>query len=153
MSQTDGPSRVEASDLSVALQARTIIERLSLRGEAGEFIGLVGPNGAGKTTLLRTLAHVLAPQEGAVHVDGRDLAHMSPRAVAQVIAQVPQTTSLDFGFTCLEVVLMGRSPFLGRFELESSRDRHLAEGALALTGAAHLAQRPITAVSGGERQR
>jgi len=153
MSQTNGPSRLEASELTVALQARTIIERLSLRGEAGEFIGLVGPNGAGKTTLLRTLAHVLAPQEGAVHIDGRDLAGMSPHAVAQVIAQVPQSTSLDFGFTCLEVVLMGRSPFLGRFELESNRDRQVAEEALALTGAAHLAQRPITAVSGGERQR
>lgn len=130
-----------------------VLKGLSLRVEEGEFLGMVGPNGSGKTTLLRALSGTLRPSKGRVLLEGRDIYRMKPREIARKIGVVSQDSHFLFPFTVFEVVLMGRSPYLGRFEWEKDRDREIARRALALTDTIHLASRRIDELSGGERQR
>ena len=115
--------------------------------------GLLGPNGCGKTTLLKLLSGVIQPQAGRVELDGRPLAAMSRRDIARRIAVVPQETHPAFDYTALEMVLMGRHPHLGAFQLEGPADLAVAHDALAATGTAHLAERAYMTLSGGEKQR
>ena len=144
---------MEAQDVDFAVDAVRILDGVSLTSGAGEFIGLVGPNGAGKTTLIKCISGLLAHSQGTVHLDGRDLARMSPREIAKVVAHLPQNTSVDFGFTSLEVVLMGRNPHLGPFQLEGARDFEVARAGMQFTDTEWLSAREINTLSGGERQR
>ncbi len=133
--------------------ARAAVRDLDLDIGSGEFVGLVGPNGAGKTTLLRMMAKLLEPTGGALWLDGRALSALSQRAVALEVAVVPQTAPADFAFSALDVVLMGRHPHIGRFRPESVDDHRAAREAMALTGTMAFAERPMTELSSGERQR
>ncbi|MBM4421168.1 MAG: ABC transporter ATP-binding protein, partial [Chloroflexi bacterium] len=143
-------SVLEVRGMGVALGGRPVLREVSLAVAAGEVVGVVGPNGSGKTTLLRAIAGGV-PHTGAVTIGGTDAARLAPRDLARVVAQVPQSTEIDFAFSCLEVVLMGRHPHLGRFESEGARDHGLARDAMARTDTAHLAERAVNRVSGGER--
>jgi iron complex transport system ATP-binding protein len=129
------------------------VQQVSLRVEKGDVLGILGPNGSGKTTLLRLLAGLLRPGTGCVSLDGIDLAAISRRPLARRLAVVPQETHLAFEYSVLEIALMGRYPHLGAFELEGPRDLAIARDALAATGTEHLAARPFSTLSGGEKQR
>jgi iron complex transport system ATP-binding protein len=120
---------------------------------AGGFVGILGPNGSGKTTLLRVLAGTLQPSAGRVTLDDEDLVRRSRTELARRMAVVPQETHLAFDFTVLEVVLMGRYPHLGTFEIEGPTDIAVARDALAATGTRALEDRLFATLSGGEKQR
>ena len=110
---------------------KLVLDRVSLKVERGEIVGLLGPNGSGKTTLLRILAGLLAPQSGAVLLNGEPVGRLTRRQLAQRIAVVPQETHSTFDFTVLDLVLMGRYPHLAAFELEGVDDLEIAREALA----------------------
>ena len=143
---------IEAQQVSVALDGVPILTDIAFALRAGELVGLIGPNGAGKTTLLRALGGLVRRSAGTIRLCGRPLETLSPREVAQLVAYVPQGTVTDFAFTVREVVLMGRSPHLGRFQLEGAKDQQIAEEAMRRLCVDHLAERLITTLSGGERQ-
>ena len=126
---------------------------VSLAVERGSLTGLLGPNGCGKTTILKLMAGVLRPQQGAIEFGARALHAIPRRELARHIAAVPQETHPAFDYTVLEMVLMGRHPHLGTFELEGPGDLAIARDALAATGTAHLAGRSYMSLSGGEKQR
>ena len=126
---------------------------VSVRIAPGSLTGLLGPNGCGKTTLLRLLSGVLKPELGSVRLGDREIRTLSPRALAQQIAVVPQETHPAFDFTVMEMVLMGRHPHLGAFQLEGPADIAIAREAMTATGITHLAGRAYMTVSGGEKQR
>jgi iron complex transport system ATP-binding protein len=119
----------------------------------GTLTGLLGPNGCGKTTLLKLLAGLLRPSTGHVLLRDQPVLSYSRRALAQRLAVVPQDTHPAFDYTVLEMVLMGRHPHLGAFQVEGPDDIAAAHDALAATDAAHLASRPFGTLSGGEKQR
>jgi iron complex transport system ATP-binding protein len=115
--------------------------------------GLLGPNGCGKTTLLKLLSGVIRPDSGTVTLDGNPLAGIGRRQVARQIAVVPQETHPAFDFSVMEMVLMGRHPHLGRFQLEGPDDFAIARESLIATGTDHLVDRVYQTLSGGEKQR
>jgi len=129
------------------------VHGLDLTLAAGSVTGLLGPNGSGKTTLLKLLSGVLEPDSGQIALGGRPLNDLPRAAVARHIATVPQETHPAFEFTCLEMVLMGRHPHLGSFELEGPSDFAIAHDAMRATGTLHLAERSYMTLSGGEKQR
>jgi iron complex transport system ATP-binding protein len=133
--------------------AALVIDSVSLDISPGDIVGVLGPNGSGKTTLLRLLSGVLTPHGGAVAVDGTPMVQFPRRALAQRIALVPQETSLAFDYTALEIVLMGRYPHLGAFEIEGPVDLEVARRSLEATGTAAFTDRPFRTLSGGEKQR
>ena len=129
------------------------LHNVSMEVPRGGLVGILGPNGSGKTTLLRLLGGVLTPSSGRVTIDRRDIARFPRRDLARRVAVVPQETRLSFDYTVLEVVLMGRYPHLGAFELESQQDVVIAREALVATGTLDLEARPFPTLSGGEKQR
>jgi iron complex transport system ATP-binding protein len=129
------------------------LDHVSITVERGSLTGLLGPNGCGKTTLLNLLSGVLQPEHGHVSLNGAPLAGRTRRDIARHLAVVPQETHPAFDYTVMEMVLMGRHPHLGAFELEGPRDLALAGDALAATGTEHLAGRAYMTLSGGEKQR
>lgn len=144
---------IKIDDLVVGYDAAPVLDGVTVEIAGGEFVGIVGPNGSGKTTLLRSVARVLRPRAGAVLIDGREVFMVPARELAREVGVVPQDTIPAFDFTALEIVLMGRSPHLGRFQVEGPKDLAIAEQAMRQTGTLEVANRPFTALSGGERQR
>jgi iron complex transport system ATP-binding protein len=130
-----------------------VIDEVSLAIRPGALVGILGPNGSGKTTLLRLLAGTLKPLSGTVSLDGRPIATISRLALARRFAMVPQETHLAFDYSVLEIVLMGRYPHLGAFEMERPDDIASALRSLEATGTASLAARQFQTLSGGEKQR
>jgi len=121
--------------------------------ERGSLTGLLGPNGCGKTTLLKLIAGVLGPSQGTIALNGRAIDRISRRELARQFALVPQETHPAFDYSVLEMVLMGRHPYLGTFQIEGPEDLTIAHSCLVATGTAHLADRPYMTLSGGEKQR
>jgi iron complex transport system ATP-binding protein len=133
--------------------AAPVLDKVSLEIARGARIGLLGPNGSGKTTLLRLLAGMLKPDHGEIAFDERPLATLSRREIARRIAVVPQETHTTFDFSVIDMVLMGRYPHLGPFELEGAADLAIAREALAVTGTSAFETRRYSTLSGGEKQR
>ena len=141
-----------ARALAFGFGDRIVGRGVDLELAAGEVVAVLGPNGSGKTTLIRTLLGLLAPLEGAVTLDGRALAEWPARERAQRLAYVPQAAESYFDFSVLEMVEMGRTAHHGVFARPGARDLERSAAALERLGIAALADRPIHAVSGGERQ-
>ena len=144
---------VLAQDLSYRIEAQWLLDNVGLRVEKGQMVGLIGPNGAGKSTLLRAISGILRCQDGTVMLEGRDLKAMTTKDVAAGLALVPQIAPYTHGFTSMELVLMGRYPHLGRFQVEGKADEQIARKAMAITETDQFAHRTLDTLSGGERQR
>jgi iron complex transport system ATP-binding protein len=142
-----------AEGLVYQVQAKRLLDGMSIKAERGSFVGLIGPNGAGKSTLLKTVSGLLHAQEGSVSLEGSDLTATSTKQVARTLAQVSQTPPYTYGFTGVELVLMGRYPHMGRFQVEGAPDRRIASDAMRLTETEEFSDRLVETLSGGERQR
>ncbi len=153
MSNNNYSPAVDAQSLSFNVDATRLLDQVDLRAERGQFVGLIGPNGAGKSTLLRAISNVLSYQEGTVSLHGADLKSLPARKVAEILALVPQIAPYTQGFTAFELVLMGRYPHLGRFQVEGPTDDRIARDAMRLTETENFSSRTIETLSGGERQR
>lgn len=130
-----------------------VLEDVHFSVKTGTFLGILGPNGSGKTTLLKSISRVLHPKKGVILIDDTDVYKMKSGEVARNMAVVPQDSVITFNFTALQIVLMGRSPHLSRLQAESERDLAIARRAMEYTGTWQFANRPVTEISGGERQR
>lgn len=140
-----------ARNVSVEVDGKRLINDVTLDVPAGGVCVLIGPNGAGKSTLLKTLTGEARLCGGSILIDGRDVASLSPRDLAQRRAVVPQSSHLQFPFSVEEVVLLGASvPGFGR---RDGGMRGAAAKAMAAADVAHLAGRDYPTLSGGERQR
>jgi iron complex transport system ATP-binding protein len=126
---------------------------LSLEIGDGEVLGLVGPNSSGKTTVLRLLSRVHAPHRGEVRFRGEQLGRVGRLALAREVGVVPQEEHLAFSISVEELVLMGRFPRAGGRLFEAPEDLARAREAMVLAGILELADHPIDALAGGERQR
>src|SRR5438093_10857333 len=115
-----------ANDLVYEISGVRLVNAVSLDLMPGDMVVVVGPNGAGKTTLLRLLGGVLKPTSGDVRLLGKPFADWSARERARLIASVPQHTNLDFDVAALDLVLLGRHPHPGRFQMECTPDFALA---------------------------
>jgi iron complex transport system ATP-binding protein len=138
--------------LTIGYSDRVVGRGLDVALAQGEVLALLGPNGGGKTTLLKTLLGILKPQAGEVAIGDRSLAAISLRERARLIAYVPQVHVPTFAFTVETVVLMGRTAHGNLFSAPSAHDRVVAARVLGQFGISHLAARPYTMISGGERQ-
>jgi iron complex transport system ATP-binding protein len=144
---------LEGRDLAFAYGGRPVLRGVDFSLAPGELVAIVGPNGAGKSTLLHVLLGVLQPDAGSVHASGQPLRELDRGEIARRIAFVPQEARADFDFTVGELVAMGRTPYLGRFQPERSTDVEAVRHALEVTGTGQFAERLVSELSFGERQR
>ncbi len=132
---------------------KQVLKNINLTFNKGEFIGIIGPNGCGKSTLLNIICRVLELQKGSIILDGKNLDNISQLELAKRVAVVPQESAFEFDFTALEIVLMGRLPYLTRFQIEGADDRKLARYAMVRTKCWEFRDKYIKNLSGGEKQR
>jgi iron complex transport system ATP-binding protein len=128
------------------------VDAVTESAAAGEWIGIIGANGAGKSSLLRAVAH-LVPYEGAISIAGRPAGQLTRRRRAQLVAYVPQQPELPAGMSVLEYTLLGRTPHIGYFGVESRADRRHCLELLEQLELGALADRNLSTLSGGELQR
>lgn len=143
---------IECRGVSFSYGRGEILRDIDLAAGGGRMLGILGANGAGKSTLLKILTGILRAQEGSVLFDGRPLRDYDRREIAKKIAYIPQDPVFAFPFTVSEVILMGRAPYIGRFEFEREMDMEAAGRAMETVGIPHLKDRLITETSSGERQ-
>jgi iron complex transport system ATP-binding protein len=141
------------TDVAYATDHKLILQGISFDVAPGQCVGILGPNGAGKTTLLRIMAATLSASAGTILLDDRTLRRWPAHERAQRLAFVPQRTEQTFPFCVREIVLMGRTPYLKRWQNESEEDLRIVAEAMALTDTTHLAEQSVTTLSGGEWQR
>lgn len=142
-----------AEQLSLSYGDQQIIQQLSLSLPQQQITAIIGPNGCGKSTLLSGLARVLAPKAGHVLLNGQSIQRIATRKVAQQLALLPQEAQAPDGLTVLELIRFGRQPHQGFLQSWSAEDEAVVQDALRLTNLQTLADQPLNAISGGQRQR
>ncbi len=148
----DPGGMINLHQLSVHFGPVVALDRVDLAAARGEWVGLIGANGAGKTTLLRSLAHLEA-HEGTVMVDGCATAELSRRRRARLVAYVPQQPDLPRDMAVIDYTLLGRTPHIGYFGVETREDIRHCHELLDRLGLDGMADRHLDTLSGGELQR
>lgn len=144
---------LELQDVRFAYGDREVVGGVSLALAAGEVVAVVGPNGAGKSTLLRLASGLLTPARGVVRVEGEPLGQLGRRAAARKIAGIAPEQRVELPFSVRESVAFGRHPWRSAFAPLGDDEARAIDRALAAADIGHLADRPLTALSSGERQR
>lgn len=146
-------ARLGAEGVTVGYGDRIVLDNLDVAIPPGVITTVIGPNGCGKSTLLRTLSRLLKPRLGTVLLDGQDIAELKTKDVAKRMGLLPQTPIAPEGLTVADLVARGRHPHQSWVRQWSSDDADVVARALAMTGVADLAHRPVDSLSGGQRQR
>lgn len=144
---------IQTDAIQVSFGSKTILHDISLAIQDKEFVGIIGPNGSGKSTFLKCLYRVLQPSGGKIYFDGSELSSLSHRDTALKMAVVAQHSTVNFDFSVLEMVLMGRSPYKGLLDRDQLDDYEIARHALAQVGLSDFESRNFNTLSGGEQQR
>jgi iron complex transport system ATP-binding protein len=146
-------TRLSASEVTLAYDGRVVVDGLSLDIPDDEITVIVGPNACGKSTLLRALARLLRPKDGTVVLDGESIHRLPTKQVARLLGLLPQSPIAPDGILVGDLVARGRTPHQSLFQQWSIADETAVHQALAATGTADLADRPVDELSGGQRQR
>ncbi len=147
------PPAIRLRQVAAGYPGRPVLRGVDLELQPGEMAGVLGPNGAGKTTLFRVLAGLLPCAAGQTEIFGRSQAELPARDRARLVGVVPQSLESPMPFTVEEMVLMGRTAVLERWQAPGSADYAVAERVMAETDVLRLRDRVFSALSGGEKQR
>lgn len=145
--------RLSAQGLTLGYSAIKVLENVDIAIPDGKITALIGANGSGKSTLLRALGRIIQPLAGTVMLDGKAIASMHNKAIAQLLALLPQSPVSPDGLTVRRLCRFGRHPHKNMLARTSKADEEIVDAALAATGLADLAERPLDRLSGGQRQR
>lgn len=130
-----------------------VLANIDVHIGAGEMVGVIGRNGSGKSTLLKVMGRLIKPRSGSVQVDGEDVSLLPTRKVAQRMAVLPQAPASPHQLTVRELVGYGRYPHIAWLERFGIRDREIIRETLRSCRLEDLAERPLSTLSGGERQK
>lgn len=144
---------ITIKDLNFSYENSPVLSDISFSVGENSFFVIIGPNGSGKSTLLKVLAGILSSKTANIHILDKPIHRYTRKSMARTLALVTQNTTVDFPFSVLDVVLMGRAPHLGVLGLEQENDLEIANQALEFTGVEYLANRKMDQLSGGEQQR
>jgi iron complex transport system ATP-binding protein len=144
---------IETKGLNFAYAEEPVLSDISLSFQAGEFTGVIGPNGSGKSTLLKLIGGILPSPSETVFFKNRELSLYKKKDLAASIAWIPQEKQMAFSFKVIDIVLMGRHPYLSPLSFEGKADYQIAEDAMRQTQVFEFANRSFNEISGGEKQR
>ncbi|MGO4255309.1 ABC transporter ATP-binding protein [Marmoricola sp. RAF53] len=140
-------------NVSLGYADRLVVDALDLAVPPGQVTAIVGANACGKSTLLRALSRLLAPRQGRVVLDGKDLHRLPSKEVARTLGLLPQSPVAPEGIAVADLVARGRHPYFGFLSRWTAEDDAAVAAALTLTDTLDLADRSVDELSGGQRQR
>ena len=141
---------IEISSLYFSYGNKQVLNNLSLSIPRGKVVCLMGQNGSGKTTLIDIIMGLNKFVEGNIHINNKDIKGLKTIDIAKQIAYVPQIHKITFPYTVKEVVLMGRTAYMGLFGGPKKKDDEIVMNALKMVGIEDYADRPYSQLSGGE---
>lgn len=144
---------ITVKNLNFKYGEKSILENINFNIQKNKFYSILGPNGSGKTTLLKNINKSLEQIKNTIFIENEDLYFIKNKDLAKKISWVPQNTSIDFDFSVMDIVLMGRNPYISRFSSESHEDLTIVEESMKITNTWNLKDKNIRELSGGERQR
>ena len=144
---------LNADNITIGYDSDIIARDLSITIDKPQIISIIGPNGAGKSTVLKALSRILKPKAGNVFLDGQEIHSMQGKAVARIIAMLPQAASVPDDFLVSDLVACGRTPYQARFSGLTKYDKEIIADAMQKTDTMRLHYRRVSDLSGGERQR
>lgn len=144
---------IKIENLSFAYDEDLVLKNINLEFVKAGFTSIVGPNGSGKSTLLKQISGILKPGQGSLIINGINIEKINKKDIAKLMAVVPQNTALEFDYKVMDVVLMGRYPYISRFKGETPKDREIAIQNMKYTNTYQFKDRSFNQLSGGERQR
>ena len=143
---------LDVKNLSSGYTKKLSLRDVSFKFESGNVLCVLGHNGSGKSTLFKTLLGFIPKESGGVYIDGEDISLWNSKKTAEYFSYIPQNHNPVFGYSVVDVVVMGRAGKLGFMSSPGKRDFEKAENALKRVGISYLKNRRYTELSGGERK-
>ncbi|MCK9216443.1 MAG: ABC transporter ATP-binding protein [Firmicutes bacterium] len=143
---------LEVKGLDCGYNGKVILENVSFTAKEGDMVCLLGSNGVGKSTLIKTIVGLLIPYKGDIFINNEDTRNLIWKDRAKIISYIPQVFSSMFQYKVLDIVLMGRTSYLGLGSSPSKEDRDIAMEAIEKLKITHLKDKIYSRLSGGERQ-
>lgn len=131
--------------------SRIVLEDISFDIPRGKMVAILGPNGCGKSTLIKTVCRILPPKAGKISVEGSEISSIAPRDFSKYVGYVPQKYVPSDFMQVFDVILMGRSPYMGW--TYSKNDFEIASRAVERMGIEDLLEKNIQDISGGQIQK
>ena len=131
---------------------KSVLNDISFNVEKGEILVVLGQNGSGKTTLLKCIVGILDPNAGKIKIDDLEVTDLTFKERAKLISYLPQEDSMNFAYRVIDVVLMGRAPYISIFGKPTFNDMKLAMKSLEMLNVKHLARKTYSSLSGGEKK-
>ncbi len=143
----------KVSNISFSYSKEPVLKEINISILEKEFTAIIGPNGSGKSTLLKLLGGILSPGANKIFFKDQDITKIKRKSLATSISWIPQDHSMPFSFKVMEIVMMGRHPYLPPLAFESDHDNQIARNALTLTDTLQFQNKSFNQISGGEKQR
>lgn len=146
-------NHIDVRNLNFSYEGKEILKYINLNFSKGKFYSIIGPNGSGKSTFIKNISKIISPNHKSVFINNQDIYDFNNKNLAKKISVIPQNAIIDYDFTVFDIVIMGRSPYKGRFEDFGKEDEKITEKYMKATNTWELRDKLITELSGGEVQR
>lgn len=143
---------VEVKELKFTYGSGYVLNGVSFQVKEGQLLSILGTNGVGKSTLLRCILGLLRGYEGSIKLNSCEVRTLSAGKISRLAAYIPQLSEPSFDYKAEDVVLMGTTSSLSILGTPGEAQRRRTRSAMETLGIEHLAPRPFSELSGGERQ-
>lgn len=144
---------IKVENLTFEFNNNPILKGIGVKFQKSKFYTIIGPNGSGKTTFLKLISNIFPVKKNCVYINGAEINTIKSKDLAKQVAYVPQNYNIGFDFSAMDIVLMGRIPYLKRFEQETSYDLEIVEDAMRKVNVWGMRDKKFNQLSGGEKQR
>ncbi len=153
MDDVSGDSLLSIKGLNMMFGERHVLKNIDLEIGKGLMVGLIGPNGCGKSTMMKCISKIYTMTSGRITINGSDIGEMKASDVAKMVSNVPAESGQTFGMDVMDMVMLGRYPFVDRIWWERAEDEQIVRKAMRKFGIDHLRKKQVSTLSSGERQR